>query len=120
MDQIKDITVSTMLVYLGVKDSQYFILGFTINFDWRWRQLDSVWNWIWSHEFKHRDMEDSVDCMHAVWKSWSVRVGADLSNNLEGVKIFLGKLLGRLSGPEELRFYKHLRSRFEFQRIVLM
>ena len=68
-DQIKDITVSTMLFYLGVKDFGYLIVGFTVDFNWWWGQLDSVWNQVWSHGFKHRDMEDRVDCMHAVQKS---------------------------------------------------
>ena len=30
----------------------------------------------------------------------------------------LGELLGRSSGPEELRFYKRMRSHFEFQGVV--
>ena len=32
----------------------------------------------------------------------------------------LGELLGRSSGPEELRFYKRMRSHFKFQSIVPM
>ena len=44
-------------------------------------------------------------------------MGADSSYNLEGAKIFLSEL-GRLSGPEELFFYKRVRSRFEFWSIV--
>ena len=47
-------------------------------------------------------------------------MGADSSYNLEGAEIFLGELLGRSSGPEELRFYKHVRSCFKFWGIVLM
>ena len=69
MDQIEDVTVSTTFVYLGVKDFRYFVLGFTVDFDWRWGQLDSVWNRVRSCGFEHRDMEDRVDCMHAVRKS---------------------------------------------------
>ena len=46
-------------------------------------------------------------------------MGADSSYNLEGAEIFLGELLGRSSGPEELRFYKRMRSRFEFRSIIL-
>ena len=42
-----------------------------------------------------------------------------MSYNLEGAKILLGELLGRSSGPEELRFYKHMRSCFEFWGIIL-
>ena len=45
-------------------------------------------------------------------------MGADSSYNLEGAKIFLGELLGRSSGPEELCFYKCMRSSFEFRGIV--
>ena len=45
-------------------------------------------------------------------------MGADSSYNLEGAQIFLGELLGRSSGPEELRFYKRVRSRFEFWGVV--
>ena len=41
-------------------------------------------------------------------------MGADSSDDLEGAEILFGELLGRLSGPEELRFYKRMRSRFEF------
>ena len=47
-------------------------------------------------------------------------MGADLSYNLEGAEISLGELLGRSSGPEELRFYKRMRSRFEFRSVVPM
>ena len=68
-DQIKDVTVSTTFVYLGIKDFQYFVLGFTVNFDWRWRQLDSIWDRVRSRRFEHRDMEDRVNCTHAVRKS---------------------------------------------------
>ena len=45
-------------------------------------------------------------------------MGADSSYNLKGAEIFLGELLGRSSGPEELRFYKRMRSHFEFQGVV--
>ena len=42
-----------------------------------------------------------------------------MSYNLEGAEILLGELLGRSSGPEELSFYKRMRSCFKFQGIVL-
>ena len=45
-------------------------------------------------------------------------MGADSSYNLEGAKILLSELLGRSSGPEELHFYKRVRSHFEFQSVV--
>ena len=45
-------------------------------------------------------------------------MGADSSYNLEGAKILLSELLGRLSGQEELRFYKRVRSCFKFQSVV--
>ena len=45
-------------------------------------------------------------------------MGADSSYNLEGAEILLGELLGRSSGPEELRFYKRVRSCFEFWGVV--
>ena len=80
--------------------------------------MDSVWVQVQSCGFEHRDMEDRVDCMHAVWKSSSVRVGANSSNNLERAKILLSKLLGGSSGLEELHFYKYMRSCFKFQSVV--
>ena len=46
-------------------------------------------------------------------------MGANLSYNLEGAEILLGELLGGSSGPEELRFYKCMRSCFEFRGVVL-
>ena len=46
-------------------------------------------------------------------------MGADSSYNLEGAEILLSELLGRSSGLEELRFYKRVRSRFEFWSVVL-
>ena len=46
-------------------------------------------------------------------------MGADSSYNLEGAKILLGELLGRSSGLEELHFYKHVRSWFEFWSVIL-
>ena len=45
-------------------------------------------------------------------------MGANSSYNLEGAEIFFCELLGRSSGPEELHFYKRMRSRFEFRGIV--
>ena len=45
-------------------------------------------------------------------------MGANSSYNLEGAKILLGELLGRSSGPEELHFYKRMRSCFEFRSVV--
>ena len=45
-------------------------------------------------------------------------MGADSSDDLEGAEILFGELLGRLSGLEELHFYKHVRSRFKFQSVV--
>ena len=47
-------------------------------------------------------------------------MGADSSYYLEGAEILLGALLGRSSGPEELRFYKRVRSHFKFQSVILM
>ena len=46
-------------------------------------------------------------------------MGADSSNNLKGAKIFLGKLLGRSSGLEELHVYKCVRSHFKFWSDIL-
>jgi hypothetical protein len=56
-------------VGLGIKNFGNLILGFTVDFDWRWRRLGLLWNGVQDRRLKHRDMEDQVDCMHAVWKS---------------------------------------------------
>ena len=45
-------------------------------------------------------------------------MGANSSYNLEGAEILLSELLGRSSGLEELRFYKRMRSFFEFRGVV--
>ena len=45
-------------------------------------------------------------------------MGANLRYNLKEAKILLSELLGRSSGPEELRFYKCMRSHFKFWSII--
>ena len=45
-------------------------------------------------------------------------MGANSSDNLKGAEILLDELLGRSSGPEELHFYKHVRSHLELQSVI--
>ena len=59
-------------------------------------------------------MEDQVDCMHAVWKSQSVIPEAHSGDHLKGTEIFLSQFIRGLSGPEELRFDKHMGSDSKF------
>jgi len=75
--------------------------------------LDLVRNRVGSHRLEHRDMKNRVDCTHAVWKPKSVRPGASSGNHFKRAKIFLGKLLRRPSGVEELRFDKRMRTNRE-------
>ena len=72
--------------------------------------MDSVRNRIGSRRLEHRDMKNQVDCMHAVWKPKSVRPGASSGDHFKRAKIFLGKLLRRPSGAEELHFDECMRT----------
>ena len=75
--------------------------------------MDSVWNRIGSRRLEHRDVEDRVDCTHAVRKPESVRPGASLGNCFERAKILFGEFLQRPSGVEELCFDKCVRANRE-------
>jgi hypothetical protein len=57
-----------LVVDLGVKDGHDFIFDFTINFDWRWQRLGTIWNGVQSCGFQLGDMEDWMNCMEMVWK----------------------------------------------------
>jgi hypothetical protein len=102
-----------MPVGLGIKNFEDLVLGFAINFDWQWRRLGLLWNGVQDQRLEHRDMEDQVDCTHAVWKSQSVRPEAHSGYNLKR-EIFLSQFLQEPSGPEELRFDKHIVSDSKF------
>jgi hypothetical protein len=58
-----------MPVGLGVKYFGDLILGFAVNLDWRQRRLGPLRNGVRDRRLEHRDMEDQVDCTHAVRKS---------------------------------------------------
>ena len=72
--------------------------------------MDSVRDGVGSHRLEHRNMEDWVDCTHAVWEPKSVRPGASSGDHFERAKVLFSELLQRLSGAEELCFDKHMRT----------
>jgi len=77
-----------VLVDFRVEDFGYFVLRFAINFNWWWGCLDLVWIGVESCRLEHRNIEDRVDCMHAIQKPKSVRPGASLGDHFEGAKYF--------------------------------
>jgi hypothetical protein len=104
-----------MPVGLGIKNFGDLILSFAINFDWWQRRLGPLQNGVWDWRLEHWDMEDWVDCMHAVQKSQSVRPEAHSGDHLKGTEIFLSQSLRGPSGPEELYFNKHIGSDSKFR-----
>jgi hypothetical protein len=101
-------------VGLGVKDFGDLVLGFAVNFDWRWRRLGPLQNGVQDQRLEHRDMEDRVDCTYAVQKSQSVRPEAHSGDHLKGTEILLSQFLRGPSGSEELHFDKCIGSNSKF------
>jgi hypothetical protein len=102
-------------VGLGIKNLGDLILGFAINFDWWRRRLGLLRNGGQDRRLEHQDMEDRVDCTHAVRKLQSIRPEAHSGYNLKGTEIFLSQFLRGPSGLEELRFDKRIGSDSKFR-----
>ena len=100
-------------INLGVKDLHDFVFRFTINFDGQRRRLDAVQDGVGNGRFELGDMEDWVNGPHGVGKVEGVRMGAQMHDNLEWTKVFLGKLFRRSGGAEVLGLDKGQRSDFE-------
>ena len=79
-----------------------------------------MWDGVESHRLKHRNMEDWVDCMHAVQKLKSVRPGASLGDHFERAEVLFSELLRRPSGVEELCFDKHVRTNSELRSWIML
>jgi hypothetical protein len=109
-----------VLVGLRVKDFGDLILGFAVNFDWRQRRLGLLRNGVRDQRLEHRDMEDRMDCTHAVRKLQSVRPEAHSGNHLKGTEILLSQFLRGPSGSEELHFDKRIGSDSKFGGRSLM
>jgi hypothetical protein len=114
-DKVYQVAGSMTPVSLGIKNFGDLVLGFTVNFNWLRRGLGPLQNGVWDRRLDHRDMEDQVDCTHAVRKSQSVRPEAHLGDSLKGTEIFLSQFLQGRSGPEELCFDKRIGSDSKFR-----
>ena len=76
-------------IYLGIKDRCYHVFQFPINDDWRVESGVPTWEGIWSYRFNHRDVENRVNRMHALWQLKGKPMSTCLSDDGKGTKKLL-------------------------------
>ena len=74
----------TTAVDLGIGYFSDLILQFSLNVDWRRQRLNTVWNFVRSCGFKHRDMKDRVNTTESVREMECIGMRPSLSKDLEG------------------------------------
>ena len=80
-------------INLRVENFFNFIFDFSVDLDWRWWRLNSIWDSTWVGEFELGDMEDGVYRLHSVRESEHEEMGTGLHYDCEGSEILVGELL---------------------------
>ena len=115
-DEVEELAVTPSPINFRVKDFLNFIFNFSVDLDWRWRRLNSIWNGAWVGEFKLEDMEDRVYRFHSVGELEHEGMSTWLHYDCKGSKILVGELLGGARRPKVLCFHIDFISYFEIWR----
>ena len=112
-DKVEKLAVMPSPINLRVEDFLDFIFNFSVDLNWRWRRLNSIWNGAWVGEFKLEDMEDRVYRFHSVGELEHEGMSTWLHYDCKGSKIIVGELLGGARRPKVLCFHIDFISYFE-------